>query len=163
MIHQPYKFLRSLALLGLIFTLSACGSWNFFDEPEQKTACPEHLILKNASMAASDDTATPDWQVKVTRLGGDCVIQNKKLSMTLGVRLDAARKTLETPFPKDLEYFVAILDSADAVVSKQIMSVAPDFAKDALTTPQVDLVDMNFADDASNYKVFVGFEPKNKE
>jgi len=156
---QPFKpsAWRILAVMAMAASLGGCSYLGLDDAEWKNTVCPNHLILKNAAQMRSDDGDKPDWTMRIDRLGAECRTDGERVEMTLAVKTEIARMKPDVVIPA-AAYFVAILNSDDQVVSKQMIAVNPSFDANPLSTVDIGNAELQFSETHPAYNVFVGFE-----
>jgi hypothetical protein len=137
--------------------LGGC-SYLGLNEAEWKNAvCPNHLILKNAAQMRSDGGDTPDWAIRIDRLGAECRTNGERVEMTLAVKTQITRARADVTVPPT-SYFVAIMNGDDQVVSKQMIAINSSFDANPLDTIDIGNAELQFSEIHPAYNIFVGFE-----
>ena len=152
-IHQVRKF---LALVPMIAILGGCAALGLGGQEPQSVACPDYSILKNAA-ALDGEADTKTWRAQIARLAGKCQALDGIVSMDLGVKLEIVRQDPQTELPKDLSFFVAVLDADGMVQTKQTRVVEAKFEPDPLNGDIIDIIELALPQDKS-YQIYVGFE-----
>jgi hypothetical protein len=114
-----------VALLTVPAVLSACGS-------KREPACPSSAILSDASKVTRFQGAGRDLtdvvnQGEILEIGVSCKYEKNAVVLTLQVAVAGQRGPADRTRKADFEYFVAILDPAGNIVTKEPFRVNFDF------------------------------------
>lgn len=162
---QPQNSVKFIIMAALAVSLSACGL--FKNKEPEKTVCPEHLIIKNASEQEIEDKGNKDqkWWSAINALASECTRKpdSKDVAMVLSTRLLMTRPNNVSEPRVPFHYFIAIMDADNQVLNRQDMTIKPEFKSSAdANWVGIDIVDIvlpNSSDHLGDYKIYLGFLP----
>lgn len=172
----PHRRVRPFLAAALaVFALSACGDGGFaglnpFKADTIDVACPPFGSLKEADSLTrfrpgeGRDLTDVQFEAEIGRVVGKCqVTQSTQLAaVTAGVEIIAERgPALAEPEPP-IEYFIAIRDPEDRVVSRQNFALAFDFSDGARTARALDYLTFKIPNATPEalrgYRIFFGLQ-----
>ena len=167
------NFLLRPAVLLAVLLLTSCSSVpeaNSFSKNAIVVGCPTIGILKEAEklkrfrLGSSKEPANLVMNARISRVGGKCrVIQsNLQAEVTAGIEVLADGGPALKEDSAQLEYFVAVTDPDEKIVSRETFAVKLEFGKDSRKARAVDYVSFSIPNATPEvlrgYRIFYGIQ-----
>jgi len=156
---------RAAALIAAL-ALGACGGSG--SESAQRPGCPSGLILADASAAtvfrdgAGRDLTDILAQIRIADLAVDCKIQRQSVTVDLQVAIAAERGPANAAGRQEVGYFVALVDPAGQIRSRQGFSVGFAWPENRLLVGAVEEFEPRIAiaapEEAARWSIWVGLQ-----
>ena len=155
-----------IALTGLV--LAGCSSLNPFADKAPAPACPDVRLVENLNrMAQYRDGPGRDLtdvviEARFGEMSGACSYDRDAVIVDLLLSIEVARGPGNTDRKAKFDYFVAITDPADRILTKQVFPVEIEFERtqnrqrfiDELTQ-RIPLADLK---QGPNHRILLGFQ-----
>lgn len=162
---QQLKNASKLLAFSSLLALTACGTFNQA-APDTRVLCPDYSIIKEVSVLEIDDAKMPEkkWRGRISGLAAECTPDKGKTNMAFAVRLELFRPDAKSTPRAPFEYFIAIADRDNNILTRQDMMVKADFKDNQVVWVGIDEIDIDLPGNSGvmgEYKVLVGFlEPE---